>query len=276
MSLMKTLTKVAIGIVVAKGVQHVTRRASGGSTTTTRSATPTRRAGTGSSYAPDPSGMGGIMEEILGAGKSTRRSTPAARKPAQSGGGLDDLLGSLTGSGTERNRKTAPSGGLGDLLGGGSGAGGLGGLLGAVLGGGAIGGALGGMTGGQAQAEPVAEPEDEAEAAILLRAMIMAAKADGKLDEKEKAQLMDAVGDASPAEIDFINHELSAPMDIDGLLNQVPRGMEEKVYMASVMAIDLDERAEAEYLHELAQALGLSEQEVNALHDHMQAPRIYG
>lgn len=273
MSLMKTLTKVAIGIAVAKGVQHVSTRKTGAADVA-RAGTPTRRPGTGSSYAPDTSGMGGIMEEILGAGKASRGTTRRADAAfPQDGGGLGDLLGSLTGAGTARSRKVAPSGGIGDLLSGQGGSGSLGDLLGAVLGGGALGGALGGLTGAQDAPEP--EPQDEAQAAVLLRAMIMAAKSDGKLDAAEKAVLMDAVGQASRAEIDFINRELAAPVDIDGLLQDVPRGMEEKVYMASLMAITLDDRAEAQYLHQLAQALGLDPQEVNALHDHMKAPRIY-
>ncbi len=261
MSLMKTLTRVAIGIVIAKGVQHVTSRSRGASTPAPRT-----NAGTGRSYAPDTKGMGGIMDEILNAGKSRKSST-------RSSGGLDDLLG--TSRNTSRTRSSTPKGGLGDLLGSRSGGGGLGDLLGAVLGG-AAGGAAGGAVLGQStRRTPEPEQEDEAEAAVLLRAMIMAAKSDGTLDDAEKAKLMDQVGDATRAEIDFINAELSAPVDIDGLLRDVPRGMEEKVYMVSLMAIDLDERAEAEYLHQLAQALGLSEAEVNALHDHAQAPRIY-
>ncbi|MBN2630547.1 MAG: tellurite resistance TerB family protein [Rhodobacteraceae bacterium] len=275
MSLMKTLTQVAIGIAVAKGVQHISGRAGAGTAT----------AGTGRSYAPDAGGLGNIMEEILGAGKTTRSGTTT--RSATPSGGLEDLLGSLIGSGTQRSRTTAPSGGLGDLLSGQAGSGGIGDLLGAVLGGGAMGGALGGLTdaltGGQSggQSGSIARPqitpevEQEAEAAVLLRAMIMAAKADAKLDEAEKAQLLGSVGDASKAEIAFINRELSAPVDVEDLLKDVPRGMEEKVYMASVMAIRLDEQAEAKYLHTLAQALGLNQQEVNALHDHMKAPRIY-
>lgn len=274
MSLLKTLTKVAIGIAVTKGVQHVATRSR--SATTTEPTKPVRKstgAGTGRSYAPDESGMGGIMEEILGAGKPAR--TPTARKPVSTrqGGSLEDLLGRSTN--TTRPRKTAPSGGIEDLLGGmlggkTGGGGGLGDLLGAVLG-----ASAGGASMGRPAPMPEPEQQDEAEAAVLLRAMIQAAKADGKLDATEKARLMEAVGSASPAEIDFINQELAAPVDVDSLLADVPRGMEEKVYMVSVMAIDLDDRSEAEYLHELSTALGLSPQEVNALHDHMQAPRIY-
>lgn len=253
MSLMKTLTRVAIGIVVTKGVQHVTRRVGAGS------APPVRKAGTTRGSSTDTGSLGGIMDEIMGAGKASRRSGGPA-----SGTGLDGLLGSLAGAGKPRSRKSAPTGGLQDLLGG-SASGGLGGLLGAVLGGGTL-----------ATSQPQPQAEDEAEAALVLRAMIMAAKADGQLDAAEKARLLEAAGDASRAEIEFINAELAAPLDLDSLLAQVPRGLEEKVYMASVMAINLDDRAEAEYLHMLAQGLGLSEADVNALHDHLQAPRIYG
>lgn len=263
MSLLKTLTKMAIGIAVAKGVSYAT---SGARKTTPKPAArpkTTPRKATRSS-APDDSGMGGIMDEIMGAGKS--RST--ARAPSS----IDSLLrGTPT-----RSRKTAPSGGLEDLLGGllggkattpsgTNGGGNLGDLFGAVLGG----------ASGAARNMVPSVHRDEVEAAVLLRAMIMSAKADGTLDDAERAHLIDAVGDASPAEIQFTNAELAALVDIDSLLADVPRGMEEKVYMVSVMAITLDERSEAEYLHALATALGLSPDEVNGVHDHLKAPRIY-
>jgi uncharacterized membrane protein YebE (DUF533 family) len=129
------------------------------------------------------------------------------------------------------------------------------------------------MLRGQTPAAP--QQQDELEAAVMLRAMIMAAKCDGQLDAEEKSRLMEAVGDATQAELAFINKELAAPVDIDGLLADVPRGMEEKVYTVSLVAIDLDQRVEAEYLHNLATALGLQPAEVNAIHDNLQAPRIY-
>lgn len=263
MSLIKTLTKVAIGIAVAKGVQTITQSKS---TTTVRQTT-ARKPGTGRSYAGQ-NDLGGIMDEILGSGRKTSTRTT---RTTSSSSGLDDLF--KTTRQTTRSRKTAPQGGLEDLLSGQSGSGSLGDLLGAVLGGSVA-------AGGAARAETTrrieAEDEDQIEAAVLLRCMIQSIKADGQLDPQEKAKLMEAVGDASPAEIDFVNHELSAPVDIDRLLNDIPRGLEEKAYTVSVLAIDLDQRAEAEYLHELATALGLQPNEVNAIHDSLGAPRIYG
>ena len=273
MSLFETLTKVAIGIAVAKGVQHVTSRRGAGSApkTTSRPKTTKPRAGSGRAYAPDTSDMGGIMDEILGAGRSSARKTAASKRRT---GSLGDVLGRSRSA--PRARKTAPKGGIEDLLSG-RGSGGLGDLLGAVLGGGAMGGALGGALGTNTRhSAPTPAQTDEAEAAILLRAMIQAAKSDGKLDTTEKERLIEAVGQATRAEIDFINSELQRPVDIDGLLDDVPRGMEEKVYTVSVLAITLDERAEAEYLHHLAQALGLEPAEVNEIHSALNAPLIYG
>ncbi|WP_435259045.1 tellurite resistance TerB family protein [Thioclava sp. FR2] len=264
MSLLKTLTKVAIGIAVAKGVQTITTSRS---TTTTRTSTSTRKTGTGKPYR-SPDDLEGIMDEILGSG----RKTSSARKTTtrKSTTGLDDLFSTTRTS--SRSRKTTPKGGLEDLLGGKSG-GGLGDLLGGMLGGTTS--ARDAFEAGQKRSLGD-EEEAELEAALMLRCMIHAVKADGQLDAAEKARLMEAVGEASRAEINFINEELSSAPDLDNLLNDIPRGLEEKAYCVSLMAIDLDQRAEAEYLHQLATGLGLEPAEVNALHERLGAPTIYG
>ena len=83
------------------------------------------------------------------------------------------------------------------------------------------------------------------------------------------------MGDATPAEVQAVNAELARPVDVDGLAKMVPQGMEAQVYLASLSAIDLDQQAEAQYLHALAQALELQPGEVNALHDRAGAPHIY-
>ena len=43
----------------------------------------------------------------------------------------------------------------------------------------------------------------------------------------------------------------------------------------SLMAINLDQKAEAQYLHSLAQALDLSQDQVNALHDRARVQRAF-
>ena len=117
--------------------------------------------------------------------------------------------------------------------------------------------------------------EQELAAGLLLKVMIQAVKCDGELDEAEKKKLMGSLSEASQAEMKFVNAELSAPLDIEGLAKQIPRGMEAQAYMMSLMAINLDNRNEAQYLHGFAQALDLEKDQVNAIHDHVKAPRLY-
>ncbi|MEZ5797260.1 MAG: DUF533 domain-containing protein [Paracoccaceae bacterium] len=147
----------------------------------------------------------------------------------------------------------------------------------AVAGGGGLGDLLGSVLGGAA-ARPgglKVEEEDEISAALMLRAVIQAVKCDGELDPAEKDRLVQAMGDASAAEVKAVNAELARPVDVAGLARMVPAGLEPQVYLASLSAIDLDAQAEAQYLHALAQALELQPHEVNALHDRLGAPHIY-
>lgn len=299
MSLGKTLLKVAIGVAVVKGMSSLAKGGFGGAAAEEPRTKPKTGGledmmgeilggGRSRSAAPD-SGSGDLLDQISGGGRS--RTTAPER-------GAGDLLDQITGAGsrggavpkvdrsagkgqsagrgagrigdalepvTRTPRRNAPSGGLEDLLGGASGGqGGLGGLLEAILGGAAVGGAL----------APKAR-EAELEAALALRAMIQAVKADGKLDDGEKQKLMGQLGEATRQEMDFVNAELAKPVDVQGLARQVPNGMEEQVYLASLMAINLDNQQEAQYLAALAEALELTHAEVNALHDRVGAPHIF-
>jgi len=126
------------------------------------------------------------------------------------------------------------------------------------------------------QAQPqLAAPELELHSRLMLKAMIQAAKCDGKLDDAEKKKLLGNLGDATQQEMAFVQQELNAPVDVDGLVRMVPNGLGPQVYMMSVMAIDLDNRAEAQYLHALAQGLGLNQQVVNQIHSRMGVPALY-
>ena len=253
MSLLGTLAKIAVGVAVAKGVSGMLNKGSGSS------------GGAGQ----QGGGLGSLLEQL--GGGSQKAGTQSA---GQSSGGLGDLLGNLTGG--------AGGGGLGDLLGG-AGGGGLGDLLGGLAGkapqqrdsGGSFGDLLNGAleTGREPEVQPSAS--EEAIAGLMLRATIQAAKSDGTLDDSERARLMDNLEDASPEEIEFVNREFMAPIDVDGLAKQVPEGMEQQVYAMSVMGIKLDDQAEAEYLHKLAGALKVGQAEVNNIHDQLGAPRIY-
>ena len=52
-------------------------------------------------------------------------------------------------------------------------------------------------------------------------------------------------------------------------------GLEPQVYAMSVLAINLDHQDEAQYLHALAEGIGLDRQMVNHIHDKMGLPPLY-
>ncbi|MEZ5772528.1 MAG: DUF533 domain-containing protein, partial [Defluviimonas denitrificans] len=106
-------------------------------------------------------------------------------------------------------------------------------------------------------------------------AMIQAAKSDGKIDAEEQRKLMGNLGDVTPDEKRFVEAAIRAPIDVQGLARQVPKGLEAQVYTMSLMAIDLDNRNEATYLHQLATALGIDQRHVNAIHAQLGAPALY-
>ncbi|NNE52086.1 MAG: tellurite resistance TerB family protein [Sulfitobacter sp.] len=270
MSLMKTLAKVAVGVAVAKGASAMMRKSSGGG--------------------GEAGGLGGLLGGLAGGGAGTSRA----------GGGLEDMLGGLLG-GAAGSRGGAP-GGLGGLLeslgGASSGSsGGLGGLLGSLAGAAGAGGLLAGAGKSlekrpaqndssfgavlnsqfDATPEPEIEPsqEQEATAALMLAAMIQAAKSDGTFDESEREKLMGQLGEVDAQEAAFVRAQMEAPVDVEGLVRQTPDGMGAQVYAMSVLGIDLDTQDEAKYLHELAQGLGMKPAQVNEIHSQLGVPSLY-
>lgn len=286
MGIGKTLLKVAIGVVIAKGVASLAKGSSGGSSETVSAGRGTR-IDTGSK-----GGLEDMMGDVLRSGRSSGRASGSGQSEGgQSGGGLGDLLEQLSGQKRQMPRATAPKGGLDDLLGEltgrgrtteqtrtefptrrdtGDNRGGVGDLLDQVL---------ADQPGGASGTRPITLPEPEREeglsAALMLRAVIQAVKCDGELDDGERARLMQAMGDADPREVQAVQAELNRPVDVAGLARSVPAGLEPQIYMVSLMAIDLDQKAEADYLHQLAGALDLSPDQVNAIHDKAGVQRLY-
>ncbi|MDG1167785.1 MAG: DUF533 domain-containing protein [Sulfitobacter sp.] len=274
MSLMKTLAKVAVGVAVAKGASAMMRQSGAGG-------------GAGG-------GLGGLL------GSLTSGAQPTGR--ASSGGELEDMLGGLLG-GAGGGAAGGMAGGLGGLLEqlGGSGQGQAGGGLGGLLGGLASAAGAGGLLGGAGAAlqrrpaqnnqsfgavlnsqfastpEPEIEPSQDQEAAagLMLAAMIQAAKSDGTFDESEKDKLLGQLGDVDAEEAAFVQAQLQAPVDIEGLIAQTPKGLEQQIYAMSVLGIDLDTQQEAQYLHQLAQGFGMKPAQVNEIHAQMGVPSLY-
>ncbi|MDP4992665.1 MAG: tellurite resistance TerB family protein, partial [Marivita lacus] len=187
-------------------------------------------------------------------------------------GGLD--LSSMMGGGAT-GQDAGAKGGLMSALGGGGGAG-LAGLLAAAGGVAAMGGKnMGGML-DQFAKSGAAAPEAEETAALMLRAMIQAAKCDGGIDEAERAKILSTVGeDADAEDIAFVQEHLAAPVDVDALAADTPAALRTQVYSASLMSIRLDTQPEAEYLDVLARAMDLDQPTVNALHMQMGVQPLY-
>lgn len=103
---------------------------------------------------------------------------------------------------------------------------------------------------------------------MLIRAMIAAAHADHRLDRGERDRILEAL-DASNLDDEerrFVLAELETPLDPASLAAQAGSGeLARQVYLASLMAIEVDTKAERDYLALLAGELDLSPSEVAEL-----------
>jgi len=225
-------------------------------------------------------GGGGVLESLAGmfGGASTGRAQGplAGLGGGASAGGLGGLLGGILGDAGQAvggNRNLA--------------IGGLGALAGALLGGGkkSMSGAMGGgvmaLLGAIAfQAlrdrrdqkprvppgllEPQTEEEQrqlEGNSELILKAMINAAKADGRIDEDEVQRILGRLQESGVDDEarQFVLTEMRKPMETEKLTAGV-RGQPElaaEMYAASLLAIEVDTPAEKRYLDQLAAGLGL-------------------
>lgn len=214
-----------------------------------------------------------LLEQLLEAGQSSQAQQGSAGSSAQDSlGGLGGLLGGLLGGG------------------GSSAGGGLGGLLGGLLGGGGSAG-QGRSTGGpnyaalaslgmmafqayqswqrsQAAApqqalrtvDQLSGPEAEVHSHAILRALIAAAKADGRIDEQEEQLIYAEIKrqTSDPQLQQWLDEEVSRPLDAVQVAQSArDPAMAAEMYLASVMLVDDQQDAERAYLDELASALQL-------------------
>ncbi len=112
-------------------------------------------------------------------------------------------------------------------------------------------------------------------ALILVQAMINAAKADGQIDQSEQQAILQRFEGNSSEAIQFLREEFRKPLDVRQFASSVPLGMETQVYAISLMAINLDSGNEAKYLMDLSQALRISAEDREQLHQRYNAPSIY-
>ena len=162
------------------------------------------------------------------------------------GGRTGRLVGSVVGS-MVGSRGSSKAGGIGDALGG-----------------------LKDKLDGDDEAEQVELPEEEA--IILIRAMANAAKADGEVDSAEIDEIINRAGDLDDEAEAFVRAELAAPLDLDAFIESVPGGMEAQVYTMSLLPIEVDTAAEANYLADLRIGLGMSDEQVAEIHEALGVP----
>ncbi|MFJ4396721.1 tellurite resistance TerB family protein [Pseudomonas sp. NPDC089396] len=218
-----------------------------------------------------------LLEQLLRAGQGSQAQQGSGGMSSQDGlGGLGGLLGGLLGGGGA----TGGGGGLGGLLGG---------LLGGGGGGSASGYTQGRSSGGtnyaalaslgmmafqayqswqrsQAAApqqavrtvDQLSGPEAEDHSHAILRALIAAAKADGRIDKQEEqliyAEIKRHTND--PQLQQWLDDEVSKPLDAAEVAQSAQDpAMAAEMYLASVMLVDDQQDAERAYLDELAGAL---------------------
>lgn len=237
MSFMRTLATVAVGFAAAKGIDKY--KEMGGMA--------------GLQKMMDASGQGGGAAGLPGMGDLQKMAD---------GMGLGGLMG---GAGGGQNPLQALMGGM---TGGtqAAGAAGLGGLMAAMQGAASASGQQADqMLGAMFEGTPAGDAMEE-NAKLMIRAMIQAAKADGEIDAEEQSKILDQLGEVSPEERAFVEQQLAAPLDIEGLARDTSEAIKAQIYATSLMAIHVDNRAEAAYLAQLSQALGLPKDVRDRMH----------
>jgi uncharacterized membrane protein YebE (DUF533 family) len=218
-----------------------------------------------------------LLEQLLraGQGSQAQQSSGGTSSP-DSLGGLGGLLGGLLGGGGTAGRGNGLGGLLGGLLGagGGSSAGGstqgrtAGGINYAAL-------ASLGMMAFQAYqswqrsqatapqqavrtVDQLSGPEAEDHSHAILRALIAAAKADGRIDKQEEQLIYAEIKrhTSDPQLQQWLDEEVSKPLDaVDVARSAQDPAMAAEMYLASVMLVDDQQNAERAYLDQLASAL---------------------
>ncbi len=144
--------------------------------------------------------------------------------------------------------------------------GGLSAMIGAMGGAAAAGMTQLGQMLDQATGTGAATAAMESNARLMIRAMIMAAKADGVISAEERATIEQHLGDATPEERAFVEAELAAPVDPVAFARDVAEGARGQVYAAAAAMARADTDAERQFLSVLGGALGLDRNARAAIH----------
>lgn len=112
---------------------------------------------------------------------------------------------------------------------------------------------------------------------LVLRAMIGAAQVDGHVDDDEMERILGRMHeqDVTEEERQEARAEVQRPVDVEALGAQVTRPeLATEVYLAALMAVDIDSEAERDYFRRLAKALRLDPKVIERLHRMTGAPDL--
>ncbi|WP_237567662.1 tellurite resistance TerB family protein [Microbulbifer hydrolyticus] len=216
--------------------------------------------------------------------------------PAGAGAGGAAVLMEIARRIFSQMQQSGGAGGMGGSAGGGLG-GGAGGGLGDILG--QIFGRAGGKFGQQGPQGPQSNPGnwqnplprgkgglfgfvntadadadgDEDQADAMLKAMVAAAQADGKIDEAEQRNILKALeGQLEAPTLESFREFLTQPVSMDDVVSAASDPATAfNLYLVSAMTINPDNAQEKQYLEDLAEKLGISEQAVQVIEQ--QLPR---
>ncbi|QKX15586.1 tellurite resistance TerB family protein [Microbulbifer sp. YPW1] len=115
--------------------------------------------------------------------------------------------------------------------------------------------------------------DGEAQADAMLKAMIAAAQADGRIDEAEQRNILQALdGQLEASALDAFRQFLTQPVSMDYVVSAAhDPATAFNLYLVSAMTINPDNAQEKQYLETLAEKLGISEQAAHAVEQ--QLPR---
>lgn len=118
-----------------------------------------------------------------------------------------------------------------------------------------------------------AETSLQDESLIYIRGMIAAAAADGHIDQQEKSRI---IGQLQETRLEgdghaFLLREMQQPAGMDDLVQCVSNPQQAlRLYVCSLLAIEVDTQAERDYLRQLAQRLQIPADSLEAVHAHYQ------
>lgn len=108
---------------------------------------------------------------------------------------------------------------------------------------------------------------DQLRSLHLLRAMISAANADGLVDAKERQDMVARARESGLDDGDLaaLDKELGSPLSLQQLILQTPDELRQQAFVAALIAIDVDDAAEHDFLSRLADGLRIDAGEQSRL-----------